>query len=707
VKPLFVKLIPIALKVTLARLVGDDRGAVTIIYAILLVTLLAALGAGMDMSDALQIKYQLDLAADAGSVACTETWQSNIEAGAAKATAPGAFTTLEGASNTAATNQATASFAAQAGLLSTTPFSATPAVSIAVGVTPVDTPTATCTVSYTATSRNYLMAIVGINSLNVSGASKTTVNLAPFAQIYLILDTSASMMVGSTPTDQGKIANWVAANDTGVGASGSIAQGGSASSTFACAVFSSCANLPLTFANDNFNGSGVFPAQDITPCAFACHEEASSTGAFKVSDMQQGETVAHLPAVGAVTRFDVMQQALVNDTAEIPTFCGGSRQVACNPSQTEGLLAYIRDTYETPNTRANLNTFGYNVYGFNYGINGDEPSATVFQQDIVDNSQAKITNASNLPAVAATVNSLTIGLDTHLNPPVNSPHTAVLPALETLVGSTSAGAGGTSENPLKFVIILTDGLNSDRNWNCGPNNCWYPPDPIPGSIAQEPSIDPTTYCAMWNAAPPSLDVNNNPIPGTGTVQISDGIPAWQGLSSPGNENQCQNANYAPGFFLGVTPAVVGTNTTPARDYTGKLNAPAQYLLSGSNSVWYAGPIPVDATGNPSPCTIMKNNGVTIAVLETPYVPMTGQDPIFFPYEGSVQAVIWPQGNPMTNTSSYPIGPNGAPMSALSQALQSCSSGPNFYFQAANDQAIATGFQQLFNSFVGQFVHITQ
>jgi hypothetical protein len=104
---------------------------------------------------------------------------------------------------------------------------------------------------------------------------------------------------------------------------------------------------------------------------------------------------------------------------------------------------------------------------------------------------------------------------------------------------------------------------------------------------------------------------------------------------------------------------------------------------------------------------MKNAGVTIAVLETPYVPMTGQDPIFFPYEGSVQAVIWPQGNPVTHPSSYPVGPNGTPMSALSQALQACSSGPNFYFQATDDQAIATGFQQLFNSFIGQFVHITQ
>jgi len=378
-------------------------------------------------------------------------------------------------------------------------------------------------------------------------------------------------------------------------------------------------------------------------------------------------------------------------------FCGGTGQVACAAGQTEGLLAYIRDTYLTTNTRAALNTFGYNMYGFNYGINGDEPSSGVFQQDVPDDSQLSITNTASLASVASTVNQLTIGLNTHLNPPVNAPHTAVLPALEALIGSTSPGAGGTADNPLKFVIFLTDGLNSDRNWNC---NCSFPADPKPSSIAQEPSIATATYCAMWTANGPTTS-NGQPVPST--VQTNAGTPVWQGSSGGNSINQCNNSNYAPGFFNGATPPLTGTKlgVNPGTNYQGTLTAPAQYQLTGFNQVWYAGPIQT------SFCTTMKNNGVTIAVLETPYVPMTGQDPIFFPYEGSVQSVIWPQGNPLTHIGSYPIGPNGTPLSALSQALQSCASGPNFYFQATDDTTIATGFIELFNSFVGQYVHISQ
>jgi hypothetical protein len=396
--------------------------------------------------------------------------------------------------------------------------------------------------------------------------------------------------------------------------------------------------------------------------------------------MQQGETVAHLPSVNATTRFDVMKQAVVNDPSG--QFCGGVGQVVCNTNQTEGLLAYIRDTYSATNTRANLSTFLYNMYGFNYGINGDEPDDAVFHEDIPDNSQLSITNEPSLANIATTVNNLTVGINTHLNPPVNLGHTAVLPALVNLVGSTHPGAGQTSDNPLKFVIILTDGLNSDRNWN---HDASPAGDPIPSSIVQSPSVDNITYCAMWDARP-------------STVQTINGTPAWQGLSGQNAMNQCHNFSYAPGFFNGAIPPVVGFGT--GSNFTQAV-PPNGFTLNGLNKVWYAGPIQT------SFCTTMKNSGVTIAVLETPYVPLTGQDTIHHTYENTVQAVIWPQGNPATHTASYPTGQNGTPMSAVSQALQSCATSPSFYFQASDDTTIATGFIQLFNSFAGQYVHITQ
>src|ERR1700679_1945097 len=89
------------------RIAGDRRGAVTLTYAIVLLTMLIALGTGMDMSNALQVKYRLDLAADAASVACGETWQSYMEQGAGKTTTTAEFTALQNAANSAAQTQGT------------------------------------------------------------------------------------------------------------------------------------------------------------------------------------------------------------------------------------------------------------------------------------------------------------------------------------------------------------------------------------------------------------------------------------------------------------------------------------------------------------------------------------------------------------------------------------------------------------------------
>jgi hypothetical protein len=95
------------------------------------------------------------------------------------------------------------------------------------------------------------------------------------------------------------------------------------------------------------------------------------------------------------------------------------------------------------------------------------------------------------------------------------------------------------------------------------------------------------------------------------------------------------------------------------------------------------------------CTTLKNEGVVLAVLETPYVPLTGQDPHNTPYEGTVRHVI------------YPGGPNGGnPVSVVSQALQSCAT-TGYYFQAVNSSDIATGFLQLTDKFVQQHSYISK
>ena len=89
---------------------------------------------------------------------------------------------------------------------------------------------------------------------------------------------------------------------------------------------------------------------------------------------------------------------------------------------------------------------------------------------------------------------------------------------------------------------------------------------------------------------------------------------------------------------------------------------------------------------------MKNNGVILAVLETPYVPLTGQDPNVAPYEKTVRKVIYPGG---------PASP-----SVVSAALAACAS-PGYYFQAVNSAQIASGFVALTDEFLSRSAVIAQ
>jgi hypothetical protein len=98
--------------------------------------------------------------------------------------------------------------------------------------------------------------------------------------------------------------------------------------------------------------------------------------------------------------------------------------------------------------------------------------------------------------------------------------------------------------------------------------------------------------------------------------------------------------------------------------------------------------PIDLTK----CAAMKANGVVLAVLETPYVPLTGQSPNVKPYEETVRHTI------------YPNGPNGA--SAVSTALSQCASS-GYYFQATNSSDIATGFLTLTNEFLSKSAYISK
>jgi Flp pilus assembly protein TadG len=266
-----------------------------------------------------------------------------------------------------------------------------------------------------------------------------------------------------------------------------------------------------------------YPGGDNPPCAFACHDVGGST---QPSDIAAGLTNAH--SAGATTRFDVMVSA------------------------AEQLLSHIQSEQASNPMLAN-NTYLFNVMSFDtslhhWGLNN-----------------------MNFNTANQAVQSVSPGLDTHMY--------AALSQLTTQVGTQ--GNGSSASSPLKFVILITDGLSSDRggNWNC----------------------------AYWG---------------------NDKAWSWS--------NTCFNSS------------------------------------------------PYPTTIDLGQCQQIKDNGIILAILETPYVPLTGESPNVAPYEDTVRHVV------------YPGGPNSP--SAVSAALSSCAS-PQYYFQASSAADIATGFTTLTDKFI--------
>jgi Flp pilus assembly protein TadG len=358
------------------------------------------------------------------------------------------------------------------------------------------------------TLASVLPSVCGNGTPTVNARATTVIGFGATMQLNIAMDSSASMIVGATPSDVTLIANWMG--------------------------FKTVVKGKTTYPNWNAmkpndpgpsfgSGSGDNP-----PCSFACHDVSGATS----TDIQMGLTNAH--TAGATTRYDVMISA------------------------AQQLITTLQSEVQNSTTLAK-NTYLFNVYSFDTSVHSYGS-----------------TNMNFANALSA-VSTVKPGLDTYLHSAMSS--------LSSTIGQN--GNGTSSASPLKFMILVTDGLESDRSQNWNPN--------------------PTSYDSAWNFTP---------------------------------------INYG-GFAKPISQA---------------------------------------------DCNAIKNDGVILAVLETPYVPLDGQSPNVKPYEKTVRHVIYPNGPGTT--------------SAVSQALSTCAS-TGYYFQAASSTDIATGFLTLTNKFVAQSSYISK
>jgi Flp pilus assembly protein TadG len=161
-----------------------------------------------------------------------------------------------------------------------------------------------------------------------------------------------------------------------------------------------------------------------------------------------------------------------------------------------------------------------------------------------------------------------------------------------------------------------------------------------------------------------LDTGHNVSLGSGGTHFDRAFPDLNNLiTSVGTGASRQPSNTLPFVFL-ITDGVNNSQTY----------AP----FTGSN------PAVLDT----SYCTTLKNRGITIGVLYTPYVPINPPNASFAGNEdGKVNAIIPPSST------------------AVPDALRACASAPNFYIEANSPDDINQGLTNLFNQAL-HIAHVT-
>jgi Flp pilus assembly protein TadG len=178
----------------------DQRGNIAVIFAIACIPILAAVGCGVDYSEASRMRAKLQSAADAAAVASISQ-NSQGWLAASQMTSDGPVTTAQ--------TDATKIFlgninnvynpgnpGANMFTLNTPPTAAT------VTKTGVNL---TSTVTFNASVPTIFMNVLGFKSLTVAGSSSASSSLPMYLDFYVMLDVSGSMGLPSTNAEQTRL----------------------------------------------------------------------------------------------------------------------------------------------------------------------------------------------------------------------------------------------------------------------------------------------------------------------------------------------------------------------------------------------------------------------------------------------------------------------------------------------------------------------
>ena len=178
----------IYLSSTARRALRSNDGNVTIIFALTALTLLYAMGMGVDYTSAARRRDKMNAVADAAALAAvTPTMMSQTSAYA----------------QTVATNM----FLGQASSLSGVTLTAGSPIVQVTDVPSVNGTVRSVSVSYTASSTDFFPTLLQAQTILIGGQSASQATTQPNINFYLMLDTSPSMAIAATPTDIATLVN--------------------------------------------------------------------------------------------------------------------------------------------------------------------------------------------------------------------------------------------------------------------------------------------------------------------------------------------------------------------------------------------------------------------------------------------------------------------------------------------------------------------
>jgi len=159
---------------------ADARGNTMILFGFALIPMVGITGAALDYSRAVTLRSELNAIADSAALQAVS------------------MTSIAALPNTPDNGKASAEsfFRGEARTLKEQFTLDNVTVTVKKSVTDI-----TATVSYTATSPNYFMPVLGLQTTAVHGSATSTTALPVYMDFYLLLDNSPSMGLGATQAD--------------------------------------------------------------------------------------------------------------------------------------------------------------------------------------------------------------------------------------------------------------------------------------------------------------------------------------------------------------------------------------------------------------------------------------------------------------------------------------------------------------------------